>query len=132
MLPRAIGRGRVLATETCIAAPAIRRHIREHEAHQIQSELQKGRKHHMQTMDSSLLELYLRAEITYDVCVCNARDPQFIRDRTGGRASDYTKELCDPCPSTQHLMSRPEGSRSSTERGAGNGADSQSKSCGAL
>ncbi len=41
----------------------------------------------MQTMDSSHLELYLRAEITYDVCVCNARDPQFIR-RPDGRTGE--------------------------------------------
>ena len=25
-----------------------------------------------------------RAEISYDVCLSNARDPQFIRERTGG------------------------------------------------
>jgi twitching motility protein PilT len=88
LLPRSSGQGRVLACEICIATPAIRRHIREHEAHQIQSELQKGRKYQMQSMDSSLLELYQRAEITYDVCMTNARDQQFIRERTGGHAKE--------------------------------------------
>ncbi len=86
LLPRASGSGRVLATEVCIATSAVRRHIREREVHQIPSELQKGRKHQMQAMDSSLLELYQRADITYDVCISNARDPQFIRERTGGGA----------------------------------------------
>jgi twitching motility protein PilT len=88
LLPRASGSGRVLATEVCIATPAIRRHIREHETHHIQSELQKGRKHQMQTMDSSLLELYQRADITYDVCITNARDPQFIRERAAGHSKE--------------------------------------------
>ena len=88
LLPRANGQGRVLATEVCVVTPAIRRHVREHEAHQIQSELQRGGKHRMQTMDSSLLELYQRAEITYDVCISNARDPEFIRQRTSGDGAE--------------------------------------------
>jgi twitching motility protein PilT len=92
LLPRASGSGRVLATEICTVTSAIRRHIREHEAHHIHSELQKGRKHQMQTMDSSLLELYQRAEITYDVCISNARDQQFIRERTGGHITRSEKE----------------------------------------
>ncbi len=77
----------MLATEVCIATPAVRKHIREQEEHHIFSEIQSGRKFQMRTMDTSLLELYQRAEITYDICMSNARDPQFIRDRIGNRAS---------------------------------------------
>ena len=40
----------------------------------ILSEIQMGRKHQMRSMDQSLLELYGKAEITYDVCLSNARD----------------------------------------------------------
>jgi len=85
LLPRADGHGRVLAMEICIATPAVRKHIREHETHLIHSEIQTGRKHGMQTMDNALLELYQRADITYDVCLSNARDQEFMRARATGK-----------------------------------------------
>jgi Tfp pilus assembly ATPase PilU len=37
----------------------------------------------MQTMDQVLLELYQKGDITYDVALSNAREPDFIRHRTG-------------------------------------------------
>lgn len=86
LLPRADGQGRILALEVCIATPAVRKHIREQEAHFIHSEIQTGRKHDMQTMDNSLLELYQRADITYDVCLSNARDQEYMRTRTSGKS----------------------------------------------
>lgn len=88
LLPRATGSGCVLATEVCIATPPVRKHIRDHDMHLIQSELQTGRKHQMHSMDQSLLALYQRAEITYDVAVSNARDPEYIRSRTSQSRSD--------------------------------------------
>ena len=48
-----------------------------------QFEMQTGRKHKMQTMDGALLDLYHRAEISYDVCLSNAREPDFIRSKLG-------------------------------------------------
>jgi twitching motility protein PilT len=87
LLPRADGRGRVLACEVCIATPAVRKHIREQEVHQLYQEVMTGRRHQMQSMDLALLELYQRAEITYDVCITNARDPDFIRNKTGIKAA---------------------------------------------
>jgi twitching motility protein PilT len=83
LLPRADGSGRVLASEICIATPAVRKRIREGEPHQLYNEMQTGRKHQMQTMDAVLLELYQRGEITYDVALTNSRDPNFIRQRSG-------------------------------------------------
>src|SRR5262245_3198762 len=47
LLPRADGKGRVLACEVCVATMAIRNHIREHQVHQLYSEMQTGRKHQM-------------------------------------------------------------------------------------
>ena len=67
LLPRADGKGVVLACEVCIATPAVRKRIREGEPHLLFSEMQMGRKHQMQTLDGSLLELYQRGEISYDV-----------------------------------------------------------------
>jgi twitching motility protein PilT len=83
LLPRADGAGRVLACEVCIATAAVRNMIREQRVHQLYSEMQTGRKLQMQTMDSVLLELYQRGEITYDIALSNARERDFIRHRTG-------------------------------------------------
>jgi twitching motility protein PilT len=87
LLPRADGRGLVLATEILTATPAVRRHIREGETHLLMSEMQTGRKHQMHTMDSSLLALYQRGEITYDTAVSSAREPDTIRTRAGAASA---------------------------------------------
>lgn len=86
LLPRAGGEGRVLATEVCIATPAIRNHIRDKSVHHIYSELQTGRKHKMQTMDQVLLSLYQKGEISYDTALSQAFDPNFIRHRSEEQA----------------------------------------------
>jgi twitching motility protein PilT len=83
LLPRADGRARVLACEVLVTTPAARNHIRERKEHVLYSEMQTGRKLQMQTMDSSLLELYQKGDITYDVALSHAREPDFLRHRTG-------------------------------------------------
>ncbi len=83
LLPRAVGNGQVLACEVCIMTPATRNYIREQQVHQLYSEMQTGRKHRMQTMDQSLLELYERGDISYDVAFSNVREPNFLRRRAG-------------------------------------------------
>jgi twitching motility protein PilT len=88
LLPRSDGKGRVLACEVCIATSAVRKHIRAGNPHLLFNEMQLGRRLKMQTMDSVLLELYQRGEITYDAAISNARVPDFIRQRAGGSASE--------------------------------------------
>ncbi|MEX2309347.1 MAG: PilT/PilU family type 4a pilus ATPase [Pirellulales bacterium] len=87
LLPRASGNGRVLACEICMATHAVRNHIRDHQVHMLYSEMQTGRKHKMQTMDQVLLELYQKGDISYDVAVTNAHEPDLIRHRTGQAAA---------------------------------------------
>lgn len=82
LLPRADGNGLVLATEICIATPAIRSRIRVGETHMLVSEIQTGRKYQMQSMDASLLELYQKGEITYDSAMSAARDPNLIKHKS--------------------------------------------------
>ena len=79
LLPRADGKGRVLASEICIATTAVRKMIRDWNLHQLYSQIQAGRKHGMQTMDHALQELYQTGTITYDVAVTNAREPDQMR-----------------------------------------------------
>jgi twitching motility protein PilT len=81
LLPRADGKGLVLACEVCVVTPPVRKLIRSNEAHLLYNELQTGRKHQMQTMDASLLDLYQRGEITYETAMSTARDPMSIKHR---------------------------------------------------
>ncbi|HMD53259.1 MAG TPA: hypothetical protein VKJ65_01755 [Phycisphaerae bacterium] len=82
LLPRADGKGQVLACEICVATPAIRKLIRDGESHLMNNEIQMGKKFSMQNMDMSLLDLYNRGEITYDTAVSCARDPSTILHKT--------------------------------------------------
>lgn len=67
LLPRADGRGLVLASEVMVMTPAVRNLIRENKLHQIYSVMQSGQSHHgMQTMNQSLASLYERGLITYE------------------------------------------------------------------
>ena len=81
LLPRADGKGQVLACEVCVATPAIRKLIRENEAHLILNEIQMGKKFQMQSMDSALAELYQKGEISYDTAMTAARDPNQFRHK---------------------------------------------------
>jgi twitching motility protein PilT len=70
LIPRASGKGRVVALEILIPTPAIRNLIREDKIHQIYSSMQAGQgKHGMQTLNQSLSELVLKGEISQDVAI---------------------------------------------------------------
>ncbi len=67
LLPRANGQGRVLVLEIMVPNAAIRNLIREDKLHQVYSMMQSGRERSgMQTMNESLLQHYLRRNITMD------------------------------------------------------------------
>lgn len=83
LLPRADGHGRVLACEVLIATAPVRHLIRERKDYNLYSEMQTGGKLQMQTMDSALLELYQKGEITYDLALSHAREPNNLRHRAG-------------------------------------------------
>ncbi len=91
LLPRADGKGLFLASEICIANPAIRKFIREGNPHLIFSEMQTGKKQRMQTMDSVLLQLYQKGEISYDTAVTHAREANTIRHRGAGEPDEDEK-----------------------------------------
>ncbi|MHC4060315.1 MAG: type IV pilus twitching motility protein PilT [Planctomycetota bacterium] len=79
LVPSSDKKNRILATELLIMNPAARKHIREHELHQIVTVMQMGRKQGMHTMDNSLLELYEAGEITYDTAVNYSHGPAEMR-----------------------------------------------------
>ncbi|MBI5367341.1 MAG: type IV pilus twitching motility protein PilT [Planctomycetes bacterium] len=74
LLPRANGKGRVLASEIMIANSAIRALVRDNKAHQIYSLIQIGAKEGMKTMNQSLYELYKAGQITYDDAIGHSSD----------------------------------------------------------
>lgn len=81
LLPRADGKGRVLAMEILIPNPAIRNLIRENKIHQIYSTMQMGQeKTGMQTFNQSLADLYFRGLITLETAMSVSPYPEELTD----------------------------------------------------
>jgi twitching motility protein PilT len=80
LLPRARGKGRVMACEIMVATPAIRALIRDDKIHQIYSALQSGKKHGMQTMADGLYQMYMNREVTKEECLrVTSEQNEFLR-----------------------------------------------------
>ena len=75
LIPRANGRGRVMACEILLCSPAVRALIREDKAHQVYSIIQTSRKQGMRTMNQSLADLYRANEISYEEALAHSTDP---------------------------------------------------------
>ncbi|MBI4915443.1 MAG: type IV pilus twitching motility protein PilT [Acidobacteria bacterium] len=81
LLPRAGGKGRVLACEVLIPNAAVRNLIREDKVHQIYSIMQTGQlKHGMQTFNQSLATLYQRRLITLQLAMSYSSNPDELQD----------------------------------------------------
>jgi twitching motility protein PilT len=76
LLPRADIPGRVLACEVLVATSAVRNIIREGKTYQLPTVMQTGGKLGMQTMDSSLRDLYRQRKITIQEALLRASDPE--------------------------------------------------------
>ena len=74
LLPKADGSGRVVALETMVINPAIRNVIRDGKTHQMQNIILTNRNLGMQTMDTSLLELYRKRQIDKNTLIKYAVD----------------------------------------------------------
>jgi twitching motility protein PilT len=80
LLPRARGRGRVMAAEILVITPAMRALIRDDKVHQIYSMMQSGKKFGMQTLNDALYQLYQSREVTEEECLRVSSDPnEFLR-----------------------------------------------------
>ena len=70
LIPKAAGSGRALACEVMVPNAAIRNLIREDKLHQVYSQMQIGQsKFGMQTLNQSLVELYMKKVIALDECI---------------------------------------------------------------
>jgi len=84
LLPKLKGRGRVCASEVMICTPAIRALIRDKKIHQIESLMQAGKKHGMQTMNDALAQLCMQKVISLEDALQRSPDP----DELGRALSD--------------------------------------------
>ena len=81
LLPRADGRGRVMALEILVPTPAIRNLIREDKVHQIYSMMQTGQgKHGMQTLNQALATLYHKRLISVEVAMQRSSNADELRE----------------------------------------------------
>lgn len=64
LVPRADGKGRVVATELMVATDGVRAHIRKGSFHQLHTELTLGRRFGMTTMEDSLARLVKAGTVT--------------------------------------------------------------------
>ena len=80
LLPRAGGKGRVMACEVMVPNSAVRNLIREDKIHQIYSHMQMGQdKFQMQTMNQHLYHLVCKKAITVDLAMMRSHDPEELR-----------------------------------------------------
>src|ERR1700754_250639 len=81
LLPKANGRGRVMAMEILVPNAAIRNLIREDKVHQIYSMMQTGQsKYGMQTFNQSLATLYQKKQITLQVALARSSNPDELQE----------------------------------------------------
>ncbi len=84
LIPKKSGKGRVLAVELLIPTPAIRNLIREDKIHQIYAMMQTGQaKFGMQTMNQSLLDLYMKGLISYEEALSKSPIPDELLNMMG-------------------------------------------------
>lgn len=80
LLPKAGGKGRVMASEIMVGTPAIRALIREDKVHQIMSAIQAGKKYGMHALADSLYQHYMAREVTLEECLRVSSDQkEFLR-----------------------------------------------------
>jgi len=81
LLPKAGGKGRVLALEILIPNSAIRNLIREDKIHQLYATMQTGQlKYGMQTFNQSLATLYFRKQITLQTAMAATSNSEELQE----------------------------------------------------
>jgi twitching motility protein PilT len=81
LLPRADGKGRVMAMEILVPNAAIRNLVREDKIHQIYSAMQSGQdKFGMQTLNQSLHSLYQQRLITLETAMGRSSNAEELQD----------------------------------------------------
>ncbi len=82
-MPNKDNSGRCVAVEVMMATAAARNLIREGKTHQIYSVIQTGGKYGMQSMDSSLRDLFLNRQISKEEAMGRAIDQEELKRMIG-------------------------------------------------
>jgi twitching motility protein PilT len=85
LVPRADGRGRVMALEILTNTPAVGALIRDAKTYMLPGVMQTGRKQGMKLMDESLMELYDTGLITQEEAFARADQKQLMRQHFAAR-----------------------------------------------
>ncbi len=97
LLPRADGRGRVLAVEVLIPSPAIRHLIRDNKIHQIYSTMQTSQeKYGMITFNQSLASLVFKKDITSELALSMSHNPEELQEILNRGPSALSSQLRNP------------------------------------
>ena len=88
LLPRADGSGRLAALEILVNTPAVANLIRQGKLDQLETAMQSGGALGMQTMDSALMTLVDRGEITGDEAYQQANNKTRFRAKREGKQPD--------------------------------------------
>lgn len=81
LLHRADQTGRVAAFEVMIATPAIRSLIRDGKTHQLNSDIQTGASHGMESLDHNLLELVGKKIVRFEDALAKSSNPREFEQR---------------------------------------------------
>src|SRR5213595_1278811 len=81
LIPRADGKGRILALEILTNTPAVANVIREAKTFMLPGIIQTGKKRGMQLMDDALIDLQSRGLITADEALARAEQKQEMKQR---------------------------------------------------
>ena len=93
LVPRATGRGRIVAAEVLVCTAAVRALIRDDKVHQTASLMQAGRRHGMQTLNDALARLYLDGDVTLEAALRRSADPAELLRAVGEPAPDGLEDV---------------------------------------
>ncbi|MDI6840924.1 MAG: type IV pilus twitching motility protein PilT [bacterium] len=79
LLPRASGRGLVLALEIMVVTPAIRALIRDNRVHELYGVIQTSQKYGMQTMNMSLISLVRKGVLSWSNALLASPEPEELK-----------------------------------------------------
>ena len=105
LLPKANGKGRVMAMEILVPNAAIRNLIREDKVHQIYSMMQTGQsKYGMQTFNQSLATLYFKKHISLQTALSRSSNPDELQEMISRGAGAINQ---GPAPAAGGARPRP-------------------------
>jgi twitching motility protein PilT len=103
LLPKAIGTGRVPATEILLSTPVIKKLLHEGRTLELSGFIAEGREDGMMTFNQCLVDLWKAGLIKYDQAISHASSPDEFRMATEGFGSGAATAQIEQSPSELQL-----------------------------